>query len=646
MMQAATDVARLEQDLGQRQAELAIINAIQQGLAAHLDVQAIYDLVGDKICEIFRAQIVMISTYDASTDTMEHRYAIERGERIYAPGRHPVRGFRTQIVETRQPVLANTDVAARAVRLGQPTLPGTITPKSWLGVPMIVGGQVTGILSLQDLDREDAYDESHVRFLQTIAASMSLALENARLFEETERLLKRSEQRTGELEIINSVQQGLASRLDVTAIYELVGEKFRATFPHADLSLLVYDPETDLLSAPYLVEHGQRLDFEPRPVGGKGFIGHLIRDPRPLLINERMDEAVRSRQGILASGTGLPKSALYVPVMVGQSMSGAIVLEDMQNEHAFSDSDVRLLESLANAMSVALENARLWERESLYRQALEREFEIGREIQASFLPATVPQPAGWEITASLRSARKVGGDFYDVFELPGGELGIVIADVCDKGLGAALFMTLFRSLVRAVASTDFFVNYDGPAGASAARRVKSAISLTNDYIAQTHGHTGTFATVFFGILNTHTGQLTYINGGHVAPLVVGEHGLKDTLHRTGPALGLIAGANYIVGEVALAIGDIVYAYTDGLTDSTNAAGQRLDALDLVPLLAGDQPLPKLLARIEKKVEPYTMGVYQSDDIAMLAVRRNQIGPVQRRTRPAPGGWRDALGRAV
>jgi GAF domain-containing protein len=168
---------RLEQVIVQREAELAIINSIQQALASRLEVQAIYDLVGDEIRDIFNAEIVMISTYDPQTETIEHNYAIERGERVYAPGHFPIRGFRTQIVQTRQPVLVSANVAEQAALLGQPTLPGTITPKTWLGVPMLVGDQVTGILSLQNLEQENAYTESDVRLLQTLAASMSVALQ-------------------------------------------------------------------------------------------------------------------------------------------------------------------------------------------------------------------------------------------------------------------------------------------------------------------------------------------------------------------------------------------------------------------------------------------------------------------------------------
>ena len=157
------EIAELRRQLAQREAELQIISSVQLGLAEHRDVQSIYDLVGDKIRDIFHAQVVMISTYDKQTGTIEHRYAIERGERIIAPGHHPIRGFRIWVVESRQPVLVSTNVAELAAQLGQPTLPGTIPPKTWLGVPMIVGDQVTGILSLQDVDQENAFDEAVVR---------------------------------------------------------------------------------------------------------------------------------------------------------------------------------------------------------------------------------------------------------------------------------------------------------------------------------------------------------------------------------------------------------------------------------------------------------------------------------------------------
>jgi serine phosphatase RsbU (regulator of sigma subunit) len=609
------------QDLALREAELAILNSVQQALAARLEVQAIYDLVGDKIRSIFDAQVVMISTYDPQTETIEHRYAIENGERVYAPGRFPIRGFRTQIVQTRQPALANRNVAEWARRHGQPALPGTRMPKSWLGVPMLVGDQVTGILSLQDVEKEDAFDEADVRFLQTLAASMSVALENARLFEETEHLLKESRQRAAELQTINRVQERLAQRLDMATIYELVGLKLQEIFQQVDLNIGVYDPETRLFSVPFLIENGRRLEFAPFKVRDEGFIAHLLQDPQPLLINENMQAADRQYRYLDSTGKGLPKSVLYVPLTIGGSMRGAIELEDMHREHAFSKTDVRLLETLANAMSVALDNARLWEQENLYRKALEREFEIGREIQAGFLPGRLPHPKGWEIAASLKSARQVAGDFYDVFKLPNGTIGLVIADVCDKGLGAALFMTLFRSLLRAGANIDLFAHTDSINDDPCSALLKNAIRLTNDYIVQTHGDTGMFATIFFGSLDAQTGLLTYINAGALPPILVNQQGIKQTLDRTGPAVGGMLNAVYASKTVQLEHGDLLFAYTDGLTDAINVSGEYYRQEDLISILGRSLKLTTLLGQIQQSINYFTAGEKTQDDITLLAVRR-------------------------
>jgi serine phosphatase RsbU (regulator of sigma subunit) len=617
----AIDSALLSQELSDREAELAIINSVQQALASHLEDQAIYNLVGDKIRDIFDSQVVMISTYDPQTETIEHRYAIERGEHIIAPGRYPNRGFRIQIVQTRQPVLVNKNVAELAAKLGQYTIPGTVTPKAWLGVPMMVGDQVTGILSLQNLDREDAFDDGDVRLLQTLAASMSVALENVRLFNETQRLLKESEQRASELQIINSLQEDLVQKLEEPSIYNLVGAKLHEYFRPLGLNILVYDSQTDFLSSVFLVENGEQKHIQPYSVGGKGFFGQLLQHPHPLLINEHMEEAALQYEQAYSSDKGLPKSALYAPLMIGGSLQGAIVLQDMAKEQAFGETDVRLLKTLANAVSAAVENARLWEQEALYRKALEREFEIGREIQAGFIPHSLPQPVGWEIAALLKSAREVTGDFYDVFELAEGQIGLVIADVCDKGLGAALFMTLFRSLVRAVSNIDFFANDHNAGVISPGLRIKNAISLTNNYIAETHSDTSMFATIFFGILDTSTAKLTYVNGGHLPPMIINKGGVKQILDLSGPAVGAAFGAEYSIHEVDLDHGDVFFAHTDGLTDSANRDGEFLSVMKCVPFLTKDEALSIRLEQILRQINEYSDGAEQIDDITLLVVRR-------------------------
>ena len=495
--------------------------------------------------------------------------------------------------------------------------------RSYMAVPIVLNQTLMGMITL-DKEEPHFYNDQHAGLAMAFAACAATAINNAHLFDEIQRLLKETEDRAAELAVINSVQEGLASKLETNEIYELVGEKLREIFQQADLSIGVYDRETDLLSAPFVVERGKRISAPTIKINGQGIIGHMIDDPRPLLLNgEAIKQAVIKYQSTDVTGQGLPKSALYVPVMMGGSMCGVVILEDMQNEHAFKDSDVRLLDTLADSMSVALENARLWEQENLYRKALQRELEIGREIQAGFLPDELPMIEGWEIAASLMSAREVAGDFYDAFELPDGTIGLVIADVCDKGVGAALFMTLFRSLVRAAANLEYFEhNENANVSHSTAARLKRAISLTNNYIAETHGGSGMFATLFFGILDPRNGKLSYINGGHEPPLIIQSGRVHETLHKTGPAVGAVPNGRYEILETQLLAGDIFFAFTDGAPEAKDPHDNFFGHQRLRDILQRDnRSSHELVKDIETELYQYIAGATQFDDITLLALRR-------------------------
>lgn len=183
-----------EKCVEQRTAELALIHSVQQGLSAKLEMQAIYDLVGDKLRDTFNAQVVMISQYDPNTRKIFHHYAIEKGQHLHIQGWQPLDSSRGRIVRTRKPYMINGEQILKVLNAGlMKVVPGTDTPKTWLGVPMLVGDEVRGIVSLQNLDREFAYSKSDVDLLMTLTNSMSQSLENARLFNQTERLLNRME---------------------------------------------------------------------------------------------------------------------------------------------------------------------------------------------------------------------------------------------------------------------------------------------------------------------------------------------------------------------------------------------------------------------------------------------------------------------
>ena len=264
-----------------------------------------------------------------------------------------------------------------------------------------------------------------------------------------------------------------------------------------------------------------------------------------------------------------------------------------------------------------------WAADYQQRRTLERELEIGREIQASFLPSQLPQDPNWEIAACFQAAQEVAGDFYDAFALPQErKVGLVIGDVCGKGVGAALFMTLFRSLVRAMTTAEHYLGQDQTLAVDDFTRLQNSLTLTNNYIAQTHGQTSMFASLFLALLNLDTGVLYYINGGHEAPIIFNQHGVKAYLERTSPAIGLFPNMRYQIQEAVLEPGDTLLAFTDGVTEAKNSQGELFTEERLLSLLGGsDVTASALLERIEQQLFAYIADASRSDDITMLVVKR-------------------------
>ena len=352
------ETTRLLKETEQQKAELGVINSVQEGLAKELDMQAIYDLVGNRIRELFNAQAVMIVNFDHETATEHFKYLIEDGQRFYLPPR-PYDKLRQHLIVTGQKIVINTKYEEAYARFGLKTLPGTNPTKSGVFVPLVIGDKVNSYISLQNMQVENAFSESDVRLLETLANSMSVALENARLFDETNRLLKETEQRTAELAVINSVQEGLARELDMKAIYELVGNKIRDVFDAQAVIIATFDHDTGREKFNYLIEKGERYYPEPRPYDKLRY--QLIMTKQKILINNNVEKAFEDFGLKVVKGTDMPQSLLYVPLIVGNKVTSYVSLQNVDKENAFSDSDVRLLETLANSMSVALENARLFD---------------------------------------------------------------------------------------------------------------------------------------------------------------------------------------------------------------------------------------------------------------------------------------------
>jgi sigma-B regulation protein RsbU (phosphoserine phosphatase) len=241
---------------------------------------------------------------------------------------------------------------------------------------------------------------------------------------------------------------------------------------------------------------------------------------------------------------------------------------------------------------------------------IQQELEIAKGIQESILPRdfpAFPQRQDFELHANMIMAREVGGDFYDFFLLDEDNLGFLIGDVSGKGIPAALFMTVCRTLLMATAATGL----SPQACLERANRI-----LHRDSVAEM------FATAFYGILNTRSGKLVYANGGHNPPFILRHGGPVEATETTGIPLAIIASSAYGTNEVELQSGDGLFLYTDGVTEAMDGDKNEFSAARLEACLKRHtgSPLPEIIQGVVDEVRAFSAGAAQVDDITILALR--------------------------
>ena len=251
------------------------------------------------------------------------------------------------------------------------------------------------------------------------------------------------------------------------------------------------------------------------------------------------------------------------------------------------------------------------DRPNLTAQRVERELELAGQIQAGFLPESLPELSGWQLTAEIHPARETSGDFYDMFMLPDGRLGFLIADVADKGMGAALFMALSRTVLR------IFVLEHG-------QRPELALRAANRHILR-ESSSGLFVTLFLGILEPATGKLVYCNAGHNPPLLqAGDRRERPRpLGRTGMPVGVSPDAAWSSLSLEMRPGDALLLYTDGVTEAQGASGEFFGEAGLGQVLQNwdGSSAHTLKQQVLQAVRAYVQGADQQDDIAVMVLLR-------------------------
>jgi sigma-B regulation protein RsbU (phosphoserine phosphatase) len=343
---------------------------------------------------------------------------------------------------------------------------------------------------------------------------------------------------------------------------------------------------------------------------------------------------VRSYEGwIQTPRTTWIRSNITAPVYSGREIIGFLCLE-RDTVGAFTPQHVERLQVFANQAGIAVRNARLFEAEQRHLAEIEqaeaaaraanakmrRELALAGAVQTSFLPRELPDIDGWQLSVTLRPAGETSGDFYDVHSLPDGRVGILVADVVGKGVGAALYMAASWALLR---------TYAGHAGAQPERVLKA----TNRRIAQ-EARTNRFATVFYALLDPETATLAYCNAGHCPALLwrAAEPGGLQELSAQGVPLGMLAHATWEAQTVRLEPGDTLVIYTDGVIEARNTERAFFDEerLETAILAHAGRPAGDVQRGILDAVDAFVGEGARSDDVAVaVLVREPAHAPLER-----------------
>jgi sigma-B regulation protein RsbU (phosphoserine phosphatase) len=339
----------------------------------------------------------------------------------------------------------------------------------------------------------------------------------------------------------------------------------------------------------------------------RGVVEQVTIQGQPVLTSDAMgDDRFSDRQSVMLLGL---RSIMCAPLTVKDDVIGAVYVDNRLQAGIFIQDDLDLLAAIASSAATAIENARLYQI-AVEKGRMERELQMAYKVQSSLLPQEIPQISGWEFAARWIPAREVAGDFYDFIPDEHGGLGLIIADVVDKGMPAALYMAFSRSTLRAS-----LLRAPSP---------KDGITEANTLICKDSAY-GMFVTLIYCLVHPESQSVTYVNAGHNPPLLF-RKGTKELIEltRTGMLLGVEEDTCYTQETTHLEPGDFIFFYTDGICDALNPQEEpfgmdRLkDSLIECDLTTGDG----ILENLEHTIAEYTQSAAQFDDITMLvAVRR-------------------------
>jgi sigma-B regulation protein RsbU (phosphoserine phosphatase) len=473
---------------------------------------------------------------------------------------------------------------------------GTPRPfRNALVVPMLRRGEPFGAIECLD-KREGDFTDADFDRLEVTAESVAFALDYALLYQETER-------RALEKEVLLEITRALASPLDLDGVIAAIFSSLRQVVDYDAGAIYLVNRHTHALEIVSTYGYPEGADDAFILEVGQGIVGWVAKTGEPVIVPDV------SRDPRYVAARPETRSEIATPMVMEGRTIGVFNLESDLDD-AYHDGHLELLSAFAAQAAVAVERAR-FAADVLERRRLEKELAIAREIQQSFLPSAAPVVPGFDIAGTTLTHDQVGGDYYDFIPVSESRLGLAIADVSGKGIPAALIMAGFRMGLLAEIRNEY-----------ALRAVMRKVNL----LLHESTERDKFVTAFYGVLDWKHGMLIFSNAGHNPPILLHRDGTTDRLAEGGVALGVLPDARYEERPVALAVGDVLLLYTDGVSEAENDMHEQFGESRLEGVLRhnASRPAAEIRQAVVDAVLRWTGDRGPTDDLTLVVVRK--VGP--------------------
>ncbi|MGD8780775.1 MAG: SpoIIE family protein phosphatase [Ignavibacteria bacterium] len=448
--------------------------------------------------------------------------------------------------------------------------------------------KLLGIIVLGEKLNKVDYSNDDKNFLKTIQNIGATAIENSLSVEELKFVNRHLDSKVNQLSSLFDLSKEFSGILKIETVskllvFSIIGQLFVSKF-----AVLIHD--------------GKKFEILESKIKNNSYLD---------IINNSDSKEFKDVVKVIKPKDNFPQLyetgvRLIIPMKIKGETKGIILLGSRMNNLEYSQSDIEYASSLGSLAIISIENSRLFD-EALEKQKMEKDLEIARRIQSNLLPDRVPELKNFEIAAYNRSAKQVGGDYYDIVMLDGNRTTVAIADVSGKGVQAALLMANMQAFLQSISKQNI--------------ELVKASNLINDLVSE-NTVDGSFITFFWGVLNDSKKEFSYVNAGHNPPLLI-RNGKITKLKMGGMILGVMATViPYKTETIVLEKDDLIILFTDGVTEAMDKDFNEYSDERLEKFVTGIEinSAEEILNSIKQDVFSFTRGADQSDDITCLVIK--------------------------